>query len=93
MGGEWPNLEIMPEAEVIVLNENNKVNKIFSPMASRQNILEVMHKSRRKFEAALIRIRLHYTNKVLCRTSINMLSLVPSSLSCNQARHRLGSLG
>ena len=29
MGGEWPNQEILPEAEVIILHENNQVSKIF----------------------------------------------------------------
>ena len=33
MGGEWPNLKILPEAEVIILHENNKVSKIFPPKA------------------------------------------------------------
>ena len=29
MGGEGPNLEILPEADVIILRENIQVSKIF----------------------------------------------------------------
>ena len=33
IGGVWPNLKILPEAEDIILHENNKVSKIFPPKA------------------------------------------------------------
>ena len=56
-----PNLEILPEAEVIILHENIKVSKIFPPKAYRSKILEELHSSGRKLEAVLYRARLHYT--------------------------------
>ena len=60
MGGEWPNLEILPEAEVIILHENNKINKIYPPKVHRPKILETLHKSGRKLESILCRAKLHY---------------------------------
>ena len=48
MGGEWPNVDILTEAEVIILQENGNVSKIFPPKAYRQRILETMHKGGRK---------------------------------------------
>ena len=59
MGGEWPNLEILPEAEVIVFRENSQVSKIYPPKAYRPLILEEFHKSGRKLDAVLLRVRLH----------------------------------
>ena len=61
MGGEWPNLEILPEAEVIILKENNQVSKIYPPRSYRPLILEELHKSGRKLDSVLLRARLHYT--------------------------------
>ena len=59
MGGEWPNLEILPEADVIILRENNQVSKIFPPRSYRPLILEELHRSGRKLEAVPLRGRLH----------------------------------
>ena len=47
MGGELPNLEILPEAEVIILKENSQVSKIYPPRSYRPLILEELHKSGR----------------------------------------------
>ena len=61
MGGEWPNLEILPKAEIIILDENNKVSKIFPLKDYRPKSLEELHRSGRKLESVLYRARLHYT--------------------------------
>ena len=92
MGGEWPNLEILPEAEVIILHENNQVSKIFPPKSYRPLILEELH---RVGSLKLFSLE-PYCNThdlVLARTSTNILSLVPSALNCNQAKHMLKPLG
>ena len=60
MGGEWPKLELLPEAEVIVLRESSQVSKIYPPKAYRPLILEELHKSGRQLDAVLLRARLHY---------------------------------
>ena len=61
MGGEWPNLEVLPEFEVIVLRETDSVSKIYPPRQYRPLILEELHKSWRKSDPVLLRARLHYT--------------------------------
>ena len=60
MGGEWLNLDILSEAEVIVLMENSEVSKIYPPKAYRPLILEELNKSGRQLDAVLLRARLHY---------------------------------
>ena len=52
-GGEWPKLEVLPEADVIVLRESNSVSKIYPPASYRPFILEELHKSGRQTEAVL----------------------------------------
>ena len=53
-------LEILPEAEVIVLRENSQVSKIYPTKAYRPLILEELHKSGRQLDAVLLRAWLHY---------------------------------
>ena len=60
MGGEWPKLEILPEADVIVLKESNTVSKIYPPVSYRPLILEELHKSGRQSAAVFERARIHY---------------------------------
>ena len=60
MGGEWPKLEVLPEADVIVLRESSSVSKIYPPKAYRPLILEELHKSGRQNDAILLRARTHY---------------------------------
>ena len=54
MGGEWPKLEILPEAEVIILRENSQVSKIYPPKAYRPLILDELHRSGRKLDTGQI---------------------------------------
>ena len=56
MGGEWPNLEVLTEAEVLVLHENIKVSKIFPPKSYRQRILEAMYKGGRKLNIMILQV-------------------------------------
>ena len=58
---EWPNLEILPEFEVIILRENSSVSKIYPPKEYRPLKLEELHKSGRKSDSVFLRMRLHYT--------------------------------
>merc|ERR1712041_23240 len=51
MGGERPKLEILPEADVIVLKESNTVSKIYPPVSYRPQIIEELHKSGRQSAA------------------------------------------
>ena len=60
MGGEWPNIEILSEFEVIVLRETSSVSKIYPPKESTPLILEELHKSGRKSDSVFLRARLHY---------------------------------
>ena len=60
MGREWPKLEILPEADGIVLRESNSVSKIYPPVSYRPLILEELHKSGRQLDAVLLRARIHY---------------------------------
>ena len=83
MGGNWSNLEVTPEAEVIVLHEDKKVSKIYPTKAYRPKILEVMHKSGRKLNSVLWRTRLHYTWPGIRRTLMTMLVLAANALCCN----------
>ena len=61
MGREWPNLEILPETDVIIFRENSQVSKIFPPISYRSLILEELQKCSRKLDSVLLRARLHYT--------------------------------
>ena len=61
MGGEWPNLEVLDEFEIIVLRETESVSKIYPPRLYRPLILEELHKSGRKEDSVFLRVRLHYT--------------------------------
>ena len=60
MGGEWPKLEILPEADVIILRDSSTVSKIYPPVSYRPLILEELHKSGRQSAAVFERARIHY---------------------------------
>ena len=59
MGEKWPNLEILPEFEVIILRETSSVSKIYPPCEYRPLILEELYKSGRKSDSVFLRARLH----------------------------------
>ena len=92
MGGEWPKLEVLPEADVIVLRESNSVSKIYPPVSYRPLILEELHKSVRQTEAVFERARIHYIWPSIKKISVNMSSLVLSAWSLSPPRARQGPL-
>ena len=55
MGGEWTRLDILTDADVIVLEETNGVSRIYPPIAYREKILNSLHQGGRKADSMLLR--------------------------------------